>query len=159
MIEHIDLIKKFAWTFHKTTGIEWNELFSEALLAYCEAINSYDNEKKTKESSWVFVCVQNKLKTFSRLILRSRNIPFINDWHTRSLATPNYEFFHTPLSFSKDVSLVILMVKKDPNRYNRVGLTDKAGVGNIRKDLRDKKKWTYLRVDKAMRDLRLELIK
>jgi hypothetical protein len=49
MSENVDLIRKIAWMFHDTTGIEFEELFSEAALAYCEGLENgrhpYDPEK------------------------------------------------------------------------------------------------------------------
>ena len=44
-MENINLIRKIAWSFHRTTGIDWDDLFQEASLSYCEALKNYDPAK------------------------------------------------------------------------------------------------------------------
>jgi hypothetical protein len=44
-VENIDLIRKIAWSFHKSTGLDWDDLFQEGYLAYEEAMKSYDPDK------------------------------------------------------------------------------------------------------------------
>ena len=39
-MENTDLIRKIARLFHETTGIEFEELFAEAALAYCEGLKN-----------------------------------------------------------------------------------------------------------------------
>jgi DNA-directed RNA polymerase specialized sigma24 family protein len=51
-------------SFHQTTGIEFRELNAEANLAYCEAIISYNPNKGSKLSTWVYICVKNALLRF-----------------------------------------------------------------------------------------------
>jgi hypothetical protein len=53
---HLNLIRKIAWSFHNSTRIDWQELFSEAALAYCEALEYYPREKKkTASVLWSFM--------------------------------------------------------------------------------------------------------
>lgn len=166
MTKYINLIRKITWSFHRTTGIEWNELFSEACLAYCEAANSFDDSKTSKESSWMFSCIQNQLTNFCKIEQRnnkaSNTLEYpVREWmNPSSPENPTYEFyFDDPtLALSNDVQLIIKMARKNPTRYNRIGLTNRTAIGNIRKDLRGKKNWTFPRINKAMQDLRLELL-
>jgi len=58
------MIKKLAWSFHNSTGIDYKELYSEANLAYCEALLSYNPAKGTKQSTYVFSTIKNALITF-----------------------------------------------------------------------------------------------
>jgi DNA-directed RNA polymerase specialized sigma subunit len=41
-MEHLNLIRKIAWSFHHSTGFDWNELFAEACWLYCKALKTYD---------------------------------------------------------------------------------------------------------------------
>lgn len=61
--EHMNLIRGIAWSFHRTTGIEFNELFSEAALAYCEAIKDY-KPSSAKFTTYAYSCMRNKLINF-----------------------------------------------------------------------------------------------
>jgi RNA polymerase sigma factor (sigma-70 family) len=62
-MENINLIRHIAWSFHHTTGIDYQELFSEACLAYCEALQSFKPEKG-KLNNYATTIMHNKLKTF-----------------------------------------------------------------------------------------------
>jgi hypothetical protein len=62
-MEDINLIRKVAWSFHETTGLEWNELFQEAALAYLEAKGNYD-PKRGKLSTYVWNCIVSRLRTY-----------------------------------------------------------------------------------------------
>ena len=44
-MENINLIRKIAWSFHFTTGLEWDDLFQEAALAYLVALKYYDPDR------------------------------------------------------------------------------------------------------------------
>lgn len=159
---YINLIRKAAWSFHQTTGIEWDELFSEASLAYCEAIQSYDPKKgNAKESSWIYTCIENKLKSFIALELRTKNIDeFIKDWATTTEQSPEYEFY-APDRFkdlSQDVRSIVYMVLKNPQDYIIQGNPPKSVFGLLRRDLNSIKGWTWPRVDKGLAALRLELM-
>jgi len=66
-IDNINLIRKIAWSFHKTTGIEWEELFSEALYKYILLLKECDleeNVNKGKISTHIWVSLSNCLKTY-----------------------------------------------------------------------------------------------
>lgn len=66
-IENVNLIRKIAWSFHKTTGIEWEELFSEALFKYVLLLKEYDieeNASKGKISTYIWTAVSNSLKSY-----------------------------------------------------------------------------------------------
>ena len=43
-MEHINLIRKIAWSFSTSTGLEFEDLFQEAALAYCEALKTFKQE-------------------------------------------------------------------------------------------------------------------
>jgi RNA polymerase sigma factor (sigma-70 family) len=62
-MKNINLIRYIAWSFHRTTGMNFDELFSEACLAYCEAINSFD-PKKGKLNNYATTIITNRLKDF-----------------------------------------------------------------------------------------------
>lgn len=62
-VENINLIRKLAWSFHKSTGIDWNDLFQEASLAYLEALRTYD-PAKGKITTHAWHTISNQLKTY-----------------------------------------------------------------------------------------------
>jgi len=64
-MNNINLIRKIAWSFHKTTGEDWEDLFQEAALGYLEAMHSYD-PSRGKISTYMWWCVTSRLKTYLR---------------------------------------------------------------------------------------------
>ena len=157
MKKYLNLVRHIAWSFHKTTGIDWEELFGEASLAYCEALQSYQ-PKKSEESTWIFNCVENKLINFCKVEWRNKNPEGIGRWIETTIPTPNYEFFEDRfggLNLSEDVKWIIRMILRNPQRYYNVNAFRALGI--ITRDLRDKKKWQYKRIWAGMTNLRLEL--
>ena len=62
-MDNIDLIRKIAWSFHQTTGIEFDDLFQEAYIGYAHAMKTYD-PKKGKISTHIWWCVSAQLKRY-----------------------------------------------------------------------------------------------
>lgn len=65
-MENENLLKKLAWSFSTSTGVEFDDLFQEAYIAYHEAMKSFD-PKKAKLSTYVWHCVSSHLKNYVRL--------------------------------------------------------------------------------------------
>jgi hypothetical protein len=62
-MENKKLIAKLAWTYSQKSSIEFNEMLSEANLAYLEALQSYD-PSKAKISTHVWNHVSGRLKDY-----------------------------------------------------------------------------------------------
>lgn len=65
-VENSDMLCRLAWSFHYTTGIEWDELFCEAALAYYEARADFDPNNGAKLSTYAYGRVKNHLIDFCR---------------------------------------------------------------------------------------------
>ena len=63
MEKYINLIRKIAWSFHKTTGIDWDDLFSEAVEGYFNAMKHYD-PKKAKITTFITIYMTNHLLNY-----------------------------------------------------------------------------------------------
>jgi RNA polymerase sigma factor (sigma-70 family) len=74
-MKDINLIRKLAWSFYYTTGIDWNELFSEVSLAYCEALQNFNPKKNNKFITFAYVSIRNHMITY--LSRRSKQIETI----------------------------------------------------------------------------------
>ncbi|KKM94686.1 hypothetical protein LCGC14_1195820 [marine sediment metagenome] len=165
METYINLIRQITWSFNRTTGIDWNELFGEACLAYCEALLSYKPEGGSKMSTWLFICIKNKLLTFCTAEHRNKIVIDIDfDW-TEDIIYPDYEFFELTFrslprsaefkALPKDCQYVITIILRNPLHY---ALPPRKVLGKIRLHLREEWKWTYPRIWKCMKSLREELI-
>lgn len=63
MEEYTKLIYKLAWSFHRSTGIEFEELVSQATLLAVEAKHNYD-PSRSAFSTFMYTAVRNGLITF-----------------------------------------------------------------------------------------------
>lgn len=60
-MEHINLLRKLARSFSCSTGLEFDDLFQEAALAYLEGMSKYDiNKGKVSTFMWMFVATRLK---------------------------------------------------------------------------------------------------
>ncbi len=55
---------KIAWSFHNTTRVDIEELISEAKLSALEGLLSYDNQKASHISTYIYVRITNRLIAF-----------------------------------------------------------------------------------------------
>ena len=62
-IENLGLIQKIAWSFHLTTGLDFEELVSEGIVAYATGMEDYD-PKKGALTTFMWHHISNKLKEY-----------------------------------------------------------------------------------------------
>jgi len=63
MDDNINLVRKIVWSFHHSSGLEWDDLFQEAAIAYYEALKTYDNSRG-KITTHAWHCITNRLKNY-----------------------------------------------------------------------------------------------
>jgi hypothetical protein len=61
--QNINLIRKIAWSYHQTTGIEYDDLFQEACLAWLENKPRW-NAQKGRITTFMWYCIQNHLNDY-----------------------------------------------------------------------------------------------
>ena len=62
-MENLKLIQRIAWNFHNSTGLEFDDLFQEASIAYLKAMKSYDSNKGAI-STHCWASITNHLKNY-----------------------------------------------------------------------------------------------
>lgn len=101
-MENLNLIRKIAWSFFYTTGLEYEDLFSEACLAYCECVKKYDKNKS-------------KITTFAHIHIRNHLINYINRLKLKNIDTidiyeiDNIEYQNSPLIDKLSISAQIVL--------------------------------------------------
>ena len=60
-MKNLNLIRKMAWTFHQKTNENYDDLFQEAALAYCEALENFNPENGAKLTTFAWWCMKNHL--------------------------------------------------------------------------------------------------
>ncbi|NCC56375.1 MAG: sigma-70 family RNA polymerase sigma factor [Synergistales bacterium] len=69
--KHIGQIRKIAWNFHNTTGVDVEELISEGCLAFVKDLEKYDPEKAAL-STYTHWVVTSHLKNYLRKCSQNR---------------------------------------------------------------------------------------
>lgn len=64
-MDNINLIHKIAWSFHRTTGLDRDDLFQEAAVAYLKAIKEYD-PTRGNITTFVWWRMRDHLRTYLR---------------------------------------------------------------------------------------------
>lgn len=74
----LNSIRKIAWSFKKTTGLNWDDLFQEAAIAYIQSIKAY-NKHKGSITTYAYRAASNRLKDYSHkeLLYKRRFLPTI----------------------------------------------------------------------------------
>lgn len=149
-IKNVNLIRKIAWSFHKTTGIEWEELFAEALLQYVELLknnNLEENTDKGKISTFIWTSICNRLKNYIKRYGRvnqplkySENM----DENCYEPVTPFWEHL-TP-----GANLVANFVLKNPERF--ICLSPEKAKQQIQNELTGMG-WSREKIDAGILDL------
>lgn len=147
---HLNLIRKIAWGFHSTTGIDYAELFSEASLAYCEAELAYNPEKKTKFTTFAFSVIKNRLVDFCKEENKYQCDQNINDLFFGGLYEIAFEE-NTTQSFSKDLKDIIQIILSSPEDF--ANLMPKHARGHLVRILKQKG-WACSRIWDNIREIK-----
>jgi len=109
---YLKLIQKITWSFYKTTGVDWNDLFQEAFFGYLEAKEKYD-PKKGKFSSFLWITISSRLKKYLRKEMEFRKIEVV-DWELESYS-PQISIETTEIlnSIAENIGEFINLSKKE----------------------------------------------
>ena len=154
--ENVNLIRKIVWSFHKSTGLEWDDLFQEACLAYLTALKTYD-EDRGKITTHLWWCITNHLTTYltqqEEMKCKKYNdeFGFLEDepkpQHAQ-IASPFWE------SLSEEAQIIADIILQIPKTY--VCLTTEEVEQRIIETLRHNKRWSWPmeKIEFGLRDLK-----
>jgi len=167
-IEHINLICKLVWSYNRLTGIDYDELFSEACLGYAEALVLYNPESNTKFSTFCWSVIRNKLRIYIRKQKKTQQqIPFsdLSEDTIFALFTKNQAFVESeeePASFddflktlNNDARFIAELVVEKHNTFPQ----DKPAY-HLRQYVRDALRnegWSWPRIWKGIKSLKMAL--
>ena len=149
-MENINLIHKIAWSFHKSTGMDVDDLIQEASLIYLEAIKTYD-PSKGKLSTYIWKVTKNHLQYF---------VTYQNKWNDKTISieevdidkpVSRYSLFDSLTREAKDIVDVVLSA---PAEFDSL-IPAKARKRVINK-LRGKH-WNMVKIAQGMEELKAVL--
>lgn len=174
-MENINLVRKIAWDFHHRTNISFEELLSEATLAYLEAERTYDIKKERGRRNWHQTFIKNALINFCKkeqayhlsldVFTESpeapNNVDSVGSGHNRGLYLQQNKLKTNPTLFFElydELSLggqeITNMILKDKMKY--ITTPPKEARGLLVAKLR-KQGWTWEKIWDSIREIKLVL--
>ncbi len=151
-LKNINLVRKVAWSFHNTTGIDFEELFDVALMNYVEYVQKTYDENKGKFSYWAY---RNMEQTLINYCKGKQRQPKTQDINENDAVFEFHEKFEDLLnempSDCKLISRLILLCPEDLANY-----PPKIARGKVVKLLREEG-WTWERIWGGMKEMKLYL--
>ena len=145
-MQNILLIRKIAWSFHRSTGSDIDDLFQEASYAYLKALDSY-NPSKGAISTYMWWCITSHLKDY--LIKEKKmNSPLCSvedvDIDKPVSSPPLFELL------TKDAQQIAQVVLKAPNKY--CIKPPSLALARIKRVMKYKG-WSKFRIQRGVKDL------
>lgn len=156
-MKNLNLIRRIAWSFHYTTGIEYDELFSLGSLAYAESMLSYKKGRGTTKLSHSRNVITNRLNDFCKkertrkkttfFVLENKSPDFLETIAIQFglkdyLVEIKFEE-DSSSAFTEDMFVIIKIILNNPTDF--VELSPKIARGKIVDILRDIG-WSWSRI-------------
>lgn len=163
---HVKLIYRIAWSFHKTTGKDLDDLIGEASLAYCEALRTFD-PTTSKLTTWTWTHMKSRLINYCK---KDRStLPFCK---FKTDDVNRFENIEDPMgiiikdtmtdleqltyTWSEDSKFIVSLIFKTPDKYEE--LTPYAARQRLNKILINHG-WDIPRIQNTIREITLKLRK
>jgi len=144
--QYKNMLLKLAWSFHRSSGKELEELISESFVAYCEAVESFSPEKQTCLSTWIYHCVKNHLITWTQKQPFSLGGEVDFEIITNEIEG-QFEFLEGLSIMSRDAQSICQMVLDSPAVLQKAEITQSL-LGQ---------RWSWKRIRGGIKEIRLHL--
>lgn len=113
-MDHLNLIRKIAWSYSTSTQESFDDLFQEAYLVYLEQIKDYD-PKRGKVTTHIWMMVHNRLTNYLRVQKRQTGHIEPMKEEVINIGYHTNTFFE---QFTDDVLEVINIILSSPQLYD-----------------------------------------
>ena len=152
----INLVRKIAWSFHRTTGIEFDDLFSEACIAYLQAEEQFIANGKGKKTTFLYQAMRNHLSWkygTNKSVQEIQPDDFFEPSYPRT-PLDDVEFKDQIEHLPKEARTICSMILSSPDEYTELAINEVRGV--LRQQLREKG-WTWSQIWKGFREVKMFL--
>ena len=147
--DHMRLVQSIAWSFHFTTGLPFEDLYSEACLQYCRSKRAFNRSKEAKFTTYLTARVNKQLVDYAK---RENRILFSSlESASEKGQTPVYEYWEW---YKPDVQTLVDMVRNSNGEIS--GVPPKMARGVIYRGLREQG-WSWPRIWDALRETKRTL--
>lgn len=111
--DHVGIIRKLTYQFHRSSGLNLDDLIGEANLAFVLARDSYD-ESKGKPSTWIWNTVVLHLRNYCKKEIKYAPL---EEWDDSNQINENHKsrFIDLIDSLSQEAKEVVQTILKSPS--------------------------------------------
>jgi RNA polymerase sigma factor (sigma-70 family) len=160
-MDNINLIRKIAWSFHHSTGLDWDELFQEAALAYYSALRRYNLQhngimrrrlKSMRTTTFLYNCMRQHMINYLRREQRKWNGNIVPLKEAAGITTKENDFME---QLSRDAQQIVDVAL---HSFRTFDVTDSKQARNrLAQQMIVLRGWSWKRIWCAMRDIKLAL--
>lgn len=150
-----NFLRKLAWSYNKTSGVDFEELFSEATVGYTIALNTYKADKNVPLINWIALCVKSKLNNY---LYHQKKVPctFFDEEMEETIPSPESvdareEWEEKMDRMSPSAKIVYDMIIEAQEEYG--SMSGRVVRGKLRHILREKG-WTHERIWNTINELK-----
>lgn len=147
--EHLNIIRSLAWSFHRTTGLDFEELFNEACFHYCRACEHYKGNKGTKFTTYLYPVIRSRLIDFSKSEMDWLNAR--QGYADQESQIPVYEYWN---DLHSDIMEILDWIQAHDEEL--AGMAPKKARGMVKDHLREQG-WAWPRIWNAFRNTKKTL--
>jgi DNA-directed RNA polymerase specialized sigma24 family protein len=152
------MIRKLAWSFHRTTGLEIEDLIQEACFIWLKEQNGkrYDC-RKSAFNTFAYLCMQTHLATIATKEKRRVKTADVNEMLADKSPQPNQraEFMSELKTLSEDAKIVMRIIFDSP--YEFLCITKRRSEKNVVKTLVSKYDLPLKTAKDAVKEIRAML--
>jgi len=156
-MNNIDIAHKIAWSFHHTTGLEFEDLQSVAYLALVEAEKTYQGNTGVRFSTYAYHHIRNALVDYCTKE-QTRAMPV--DPHPDQLTTSrtpeqDVSFMSVLEGLSDEAKTVCKIIFESPNEFLELN-RPKLSRGRVKEKLRELG-WSWSMIWDSFREIKTAL--
>lgn len=165
-MENINLIRRAAWSFHRTTNVDYDELFSEASLAYMVCLERKDrayDPSKSSFNTWAYQCMTLWLITYCNKLKANPETDDLDAMLEQEILAGNecspeqIVEFHSELNtLSDEAKAVCKAIFESPMEF--LSHAPKLSRGKVKEYLREQG-WSWSSIWKTFSEIKLFLNK
>lgn len=161
MQKHLGQIRKIAWGFHNTTGLDVEELISEGCLYFLKDLDKYDPEKAAL-STYTHWTVTNGLKNYLRKCAQKKERPCDDEvmelvpfegTDAETLLENEDTLADMLRALSPKALEVVNLVLSSPEEF--FGMTAKKARGYITQKLREELGWKWADIWGSIKEVKM----
>jgi len=148
----LDLARKIAWSFHRTTGLDFDDLVQEACLAYvmAEQDPNYD-PRKSAMTSYAYMSMRWHLCTVTQRMLRTPHSDQEPPEEIDTRPNPEEAAIDT-MQYTDEVRFLIKLIFEGPGEY--MSLPPKKAFERLTRDLASIYGWPTGKISRAVDQMR-----